>query len=467
MFVFNPCSVQALNLDLGDDTYDILLKFEAMGIIQSGLLGTRPLSWKETIRLALEAERNVKDKSPFLKLLVLRLKKRLDIESREVNFIKPIDEFYSGFVSSDQEGLAFNNRIAFNNEGDIYSQGENFRLGFASKAELGRFSFYLNPEFRFTDKEQEAVLKKAYLTFDFWGLKLEAGKDSQWWGPGHHGALLFSNNAESLTLIKLTNPHPVLLPWVFRGLGPFRFVLFASRLDEERVVPEPYIWGLRLNFKPTPYFEIGFNRTVLLGGAGQPENLEAWWESVVSVKSSRSDQRAGGDIKITLPFSVQPFQLYIEVASEGGAEGILENSAYLAGIYFPQILSIESLSFRVEYANTGLDRNIDWYSDNIYESGYTYKGRIMGHHAGAGSDNLFLELGYLLPEWEAMFKLSYERKRQYLSESQKSVQGVLSSAVSFKATDNLRLEGRLSHGKFNDIIAEAFSLFAMKLIYRF
>ena len=66
-------------------------------------------------------------------------------------------------------------------------------------------------------------------------LEFSIGRQSLWWGQGRHGSLVLTNNAEPLDMIRLTNPNPILLPWVFKYLGPFRFDLFLTELEESRV----------------------------------------------------------------------------------------------------------------------------------------------------------------------------------------------------------------------------------------
>ncbi|MCL0038430.1 capsule assembly Wzi family protein [Thermodesulfovibrionales bacterium] len=471
LFAFVPCA-WAVNVSVGDEIYDILLRLEADGVIQSGLLTTKPLSRREVARLVAEAERNVKDRSLFLRQLVGTLKRKFDAERDGIKYLKPIDKVYIGFIYSNQ----VDHELNYNNDGDIYEDGLNLRLGFSSKADLGRFSFYLNPEFRYSKNDKDLVLKRAYGILRLWGLELMAGKDSQWWGPGHHGAILLSNNAEPLTMLKLTNPHPTLLPWVFRHLGPFRFVFFASRLEEERHIPEPYLWGLRLNFKPSPYTEIGLSRTALLGGEGQPEDLSTWWKSFTGADKGIElgqvgDHRAGGDIRITLPFRVQPLQLYFEAAGEDEAGGLPSLWAYLAGIYLPRIFTLERLSFRAEYANTYVpNRPGVWYGHSIYLSRYTYKGRVIGHHMDTDARDLFFELSYLLPELNGRLRVSYnreEREEHNLSATQKSTKDAVSVNARFSIRDNMSVEGRYTFGELRGEVEEDISLFTLNMTYRF
>ena len=263
------------NVNVDDDTYGLLLRLEAEGVIQSGLLTTGPLSRREIMRLILEAERNSEGKSPFLQQQIQSLKKRFRDEFNNMKYIKPLDKMNIDYIYSDQIPSELN----YNNNGDNYVEDSNIRFGLSSRAEFGGFSFYINPEIRYSDSDTALIMKRAYGVLSFLGLELELGKDSQWWGPGYHGAMLVSNNAEPLTMVKLTNPHPVFLPWLFKYLGPFRFTMFVSRLEKERTVPNPYLWGMRFNFKPLPYIEIGILRTALLGGKGRPEDLNTWWKS--------------------------------------------------------------------------------------------------------------------------------------------------------------------------------------------
>lgn len=461
---------------MDDRIYDILLRLEAEGVIQSSLLSTKPLSRKEASRLVLEAERNAKDRSPFIKHWVETLKRRLEPELKNLEYVKPGDEIYTRYIYSDQVGQELN----YNNDGDNYDIGSNFRLGLINRVEFDWFSFYVNPELRFSEDGEELELRKAYGTLNFLGLELEAGKDSQWWGPGNHGSILLSNNAKPLTMLKLTNPHPKLLPWVFSYLGPFRFVFFVTQLEEERAVPEPYLWGLRFNFKPSPYIEIGLQRTALLGGEGRPTNLTTWWNSFTAKDENdpalqAGDQRAGFDIKLTLPFKTQPLQVYLEGAGEDEAGGIPSRWAYLVGLYLPRILTFERLGFKAEYTNTTVQNFWDpegsppgiWYRGGPYPSGYRFKGNIIGHHLGPDAQDLFFELSYLLPRLNGEIKVSYHRIIVNPPGGQKSVQDDVSLDVRFDITEDFYIESKYSFGRLKDIIEEDISLFSLEMTYRF
>jgi len=122
---------------------------------------------------------------------------------------------------------------------------------------------------------QDAYVKAGIGPFDF-----QAGRDAMRWGPGYHGSLLMSNNAEPLDMIKASTAHPVILPWVFGKLGPMRPTLFLARLEEDRDFPRANLLGMRLDFKPTPAFGFALNRVILFGGEGRQALSASDWASV-------------------------------------------------------------------------------------------------------------------------------------------------------------------------------------------
>ena len=448
-----PYAMASTYLPVDDEVYDILYRLEAEGIIQSGLLTTKPLSYREVVRLISEAERNAEGRSIFIQNLVKSLKERFKDESDDVKYIKPVDLLYSRYVYADSDIQA----LYYNNDGDLYEKGSNLRVGFTSRAELGWLSFYINPEFRYSDADSDLIVKRVYGVLNFLGLELTAGKDSQWWGPGNHGAILVSNNAEPMTMLRLTNPQPVILPWIFKYLGPFRFVVFATRLEKERDVPEPYLWGMRVNFKPHPYVEVGLSRTALLGGKGRSESMKTWWRSFTGkgeneIGVQAGDQRAGGDIKLTIPSRLQPLQLYAEADGEDEAGGLPCKWAYLMGLYLPRILNLERIGFRAEYATTHVSGYQDvWYTHGIYGTrAYTYKGRIIGHHMGTDSEDIFLEASYLIPEKDGRISISYDREEHNLSGTVREKKNEANLKVSFKLMKDMGLSASYGYGRIEN-----------------
>jgi hypothetical protein len=420
-------------LDLNDEAYSLLSRLEAEGVIQSGLLTTKPLSRSEAVRLLREAEENSRAGSEFLQSLVRELRGRIRPETAGPGVLELPDTAYATYAWNNAGirtltyGVTREKEQAFNsnNNGDLYARDGNERLGVTARMEdIAGFSLFLNPEFRSSQggSDNRLVLRSGYAVYDF-GWDLVAGRDSQWWGPGYHGALLLSNNAQPLTMVKIANPHPFVLPWMLHYLGPMDVTLFATQLEEDRPdAARPYLWGMRVNFKPLPVVEVGLERTALLGGRGRSVSWHTWIDSVLGKNEHHDpevgDQRAGYDIKVTAPFDLQPVQIYMEAVAEDSVHTVPSQWAYIYGLYLPRLLSLERVEFRVEWARTDNgngDRESSFYLHHIYTSGYTYHGSIIGHWIGTDSRDIYSELTFRFPEQRARVSLSLDRAEHNVS----------------------------------------------------
>jgi hypothetical protein len=438
---------------VNEEVYQFLDRLEAEGVIESSLLTTRPLSRKEITRLVMEAERSSKDRSLFIQGLISSLKEKFKDDMTDEKYIKPLEYPYLKYAYSDSK----DSPLIYNNEGDIYDEGSNVRMGFDSRAEFGWLSFYVNPEFRYSDNDTALKLKRGYGVLQLPYVDILVGKDSQWWGPGYHGGLLVTNNAEPMTMVRLTNPEPILLPWIFSYIGPWRFTFFITRLEEHRTdVPQPFLWGMHLDFKPLPYIEFGLQRAVVFGGEGRPDNnLKGWLKSVVGESeggagrsSISGDQKAGYDIKLTLPFKLQPVQIYLDAAGEDRAGGGIKpiKWAYVTGVYLPRILGFDRFELRAEYGET----RRQWYSNRIYREGYRYKGIIIGHHTGRDSQDIFGELSYLVPEINGRFSLYYDREKHRPRSNEPGTKDEIGFKTFFGLTEDFNIQVSSAYGRIEN-----------------
>jgi len=459
-------------LEIGDEAYTLLSRLEAEGVVRSGLLNTRPLSRTEAIRLLREAEQNSAGSTAFIKSLVQDLRQRLEPNGTREERPKIITAMYANYINtiSSVRTLTYSpygtkekeQAMNYNNNGDLYSRGSNERLGINARMEdLGMVSFMLNPELRTASSgSSEMVLKEGYAIFDI-GWDLIAGKASQWWGPGYHGGILLTNNAEPFTMLELTNPTQGVLPGFLKYLGPYRFTFFVTTLEKDRTdVAEPYLWGMRYDFKPHQSLEIGLERTALLGGQGRPTDRNTWLNSftgrgdhVTNASgydlSEPGDQRAGFDLKLTLPFEVQPIQIYMEADGEDGYHILPSQWAYLAGLYLPRVLSVERLEFRFEWAQSYdpvSTRPSAWYTHHVYQSGYTYNGTIIGHHMGTDSRDVFTELTCRFPEQKARVSLSFDRTEHNMSSDIHELEHEIAIRTALKASDAVDLSVAYGYG---------------------
>jgi hypothetical protein len=326
----------------------------------------------------------------------------------------------------------------FNNEGIEYFDGNNAVFEFQSSARLwGVFSVYLQPILIYNGKfssiegndKTEITLHKYYVKLTLGNFELEAGRDSLWWGPGYHGALIISNNARPFNLIKISNPRATLLPWFFRALGAFKYNIFFSVLDQEAASehpPDSELFGTRLDFKPHPLLELGVSYLVHFNGdrPGIDDLDFSDYFYIVTRGVNRSgDKRDSNkqiaiDAALTIPnlSRVLPVADSIKLYAEWGAEDAEyppDRRAYLLGTLFNNLFRIEGLQFRAEYARLS-PRSIPtaWYAHGIWAM--KFKGRVFGHHAGTDSDDLFFELCHRINHG-FRYTLGFDREKSGLS----------------------------------------------------
>jgi hypothetical protein len=421
LVLFTSMAGAEVHVPVGDEreVYELLDRLDAEGAIRSGLLSTRPVSRKEVLRLIREAEESKEAERPEIRSLIDGLRERFDDESGEVSYLKPVSRISAKYLFTDSPLQI----LDYNNDGDIYREGSNFRLKANTRGRLSFFSYSVTPEGRISGGDKVLTAREAYVTLDLWKLEIMAGREPMWWGPGRHGSLLLSNNMEPLTMLRLTNPQPALLPWIFRYLGPFRFVFFVSRLEDDRKdVPEPILWGLRVNFRPHPFAEIGMERTAIFGGEGRSDSLSTFFKTFTGQRETpegtpEGNQLISFDGKFHLPFPIQPVTLYTQIGAEDQSRpGVPSRWAYIIGVYLPRIHKIQALDFRAEFANNHQPRIANfWYNHVVYTQGYTYKGRVIGHHMGTDSRDLFIELSYRLPVYDSRIAVHYDREEHNLS----------------------------------------------------
>jgi hypothetical protein len=74
-------------------------------------------------------------------------------------------------------------------------------------------------------------LLDAYVALNVGGWQISAGKQSLSWAPGLGGSMLWSDNVEPITMVRLTKSEPSPLPGIFRFLGPTQIDQFVGRLQ--------------------------------------------------------------------------------------------------------------------------------------------------------------------------------------------------------------------------------------------
>lgn len=429
-----PCgALVSTNVPLDHWSYRAVDKLANYGLIDSAMLTMKPISRVEMARHIAQAMQGIErmDAPPeVLSRIMDRLTKEfkgdliligaLDGAYSE-SFFKPVEDPYIKFVGAERAPNLENVR------GDTFESGSNVRAGFASRLKLWeRAAFYMHPEFRIASADADARLIAGYGKVQAGQLEVQVGKDSLWWGPGYRGSILMSNNARPLTMVKVTNPQPMQLPWVLRYLGPARTQWFLSELEEDRHVPNAKLSGVRLNFKPLPLWEVGLSRVFMFGGQGMSRvGLRDYAKLLLATSNQEEDnQIAGFDTSVLLPLADMPYcgelplrsvKLYVDGAGEDEAGGLPSNWGWLWGMQLNDILKTGRTDLRVEYADNHHHKKPNvFYTHSIYRSGYTHKGRVMGHFMGTDSRAAFVQLSHYLTD-DLIVNVSYDRLTHNLS----------------------------------------------------
>jgi hypothetical protein len=281
------------------------------------------------------------------------------------------------------------------------------------------------------------------------------GRDSLRWGPGYHGALLMTNNARPFDLIKLSNPHPFLLPL----LGPFKFNLFLSRLDYGAPsIPNPLLYGLRLNFKPHPLVEFGISHIAIFEGEGRKDLSFSDYVSILYSNRNLSGKlESNQEVAIDLVLRWPDFDKFLPLArslkfyGEYGAEdtGFLpDRRAYLLGLLFNDLFLTGRIDLRLEYGNTSpRDVPTAWYTHGDYPP--IYHERIFGHHVGSNGEDYFARLtAYLSPKLLLGVDIDAETQGSGKAVKTNSYQGGMD--LEYLLHDRMRLKGRYIVELFKD-----------------
>jgi hypothetical protein len=424
---------------------DILI---SQGLIESNLSSLKPYTRAEAGRLLVEAieQSEKKEISDSIVTLLGQMSREYEDEISEAKspgstpetYLKPVDKFSLSYNFLDGP------YSIFNNEGIDYYDGHNAVARFQSTGKLWNvFSFYLEPLLIYNQKvehidgndDTDVRLHKGYIKLTAGNFELAIGRDSLWWGPGYHGSLLMSNSARPFDMIKLSNPQATLLPWIFSYFGPFRFNLIVSRLDDDEHsitdtatgddLSKPYLYGLRLDFKPHPLVELGLSHLVLFGGEGRSTSVPDFFKIAYSNKNRdgtelESNQEFAIDLALTIPGVDRfvPVAHSIKLYGEIGAEDTgtpPDRRAYLTGIALNDAFMVDGMTLRAEYADLSPGSvPTAWYRHGSYPM--TYKGRVFGHHAGSDSEDLFIELSQ---KFENSFscKIGFDKERNGISQA--------------------------------------------------
>jgi hypothetical protein len=196
-------------------------------------------------------------------------------------------------------------------------------------------------------------------------------------------------------------------------MGPWTLSSFFGLMDDERVVKDGVLFGLRFSMRPLVGLEIGLSRTAQMCGEGRKCDLEVFIDMLrgsdnaganVDPEDEPGNQLGGFDIRWRLPKQI-PLALYMQWTAEDTRDtgGSLHQWLRTVGVEYWGTIGDLSHRTHIEIGDTlarggGIGEGSPWpnsaYNHSIFQTGYRYNGRAIGH--SMDGDGLSYSLGSTL-----------------------------------------------------------------------
>ncbi len=438
--------------------YRKLDKLAAHGLIKTMMMGQRPYVRSEIGRLIAEAMQNYSEfeqkfrasdlstsesgKRLQAKVYVDRILDELKAEFRDELIQHKalpgtvptfqgqiIDQLRFDFIYTNQDPLPLpiNNGLGGvqanlqplleNREGRHYQDGSNFAFETTHWMRMSPyFAFQAQPRFQMQvarfprDDENKAYVQRLNGHFTYGKIDLEIGRDSVDWGSSPQGGLMFSNNPRPLDMIKLSSISPFYYPFFFKKLGLNEMSLVVANLGPEQNFKNPWLVAYKISNRRTPYLEVGFGQSLILGGEGAP-HVGLGRGFVEFFNMTANNVRSARNVAIEVIGRIPQWrgmEIYGEVNFSDFTTNMgtlfREDASYLAGVYLPRLNNTGTLDLRLEYRHLGPR----YARSPLFIDGVTENGFLIGDTLGPDSYGITAETFYELNR-NNLFSLSFRR----------------------------------------------------------
>jgi hypothetical protein len=436
--MLSPAAGPGIFLRAEPEDYVIIDKLQGLGLLPGLMTGTRGLEARE---VALEAGKEEHVEDPFVDGMIrfLQLEGARDFDFRIGGGLGYSNE---GYIPPNAQGVPVPDGAGYGVNGFFRAAPYSW-LGFQARAVAVAGS----------DGEQTGRIEEASVLLGWPQATLEAGRFAVWYGPGRHGALLFTTNAEPLIGVRIRNPRPIAFPKAIGFLGVFQYDFFMARIDTGGPIPDSLISGMRFAIRPNRYLELGVSRVLHYGGEGQDESFSTFWDILTGQRESAGNTPEGNslasiDAKVHLPFRIQPVVLYAEYGGEDQSQAyVITRHAWVWGVFLPSIGSFRKADLRVEYGTTLNSQPGSWYQHPQYP--HQYNGQILGHHMGTDAKDLFVEARlFLVPS--SYLELNYDQtERSFPGPATEERKRITGGVVAW-LTKNVRAEGKVAYDRYSN-----------------
>jgi hypothetical protein len=442
----NPANMGSPYVPIDSWVYPALERLAALGYINSAYVGMRPWTRMECARLLEEAGDQLTDDAAEENDQAAKLYSALQTEFQPeigrldgaANLGASVDSIYTRVTGISgtplRDGYHFGQTI-INDHGRPYGEGFNNVTGFTSRAVAGPLSISVQGEYQHAPavaSDPASVLQATAAAdfttpisnaraevnrFDlldstvavaFRNTQFSFGKQSNWWGPGQSGPLIFSDSAEPVMMFKIDSVSPYKIPLLSSILGPIRTEYFFGQLAGHQfefdgsqllgpgnINPQPFLDGAKISFKPTSNLEIGMGFTAQFAGPGLPLTFHNFVRTFFAHNSANTAGSSGdpgkrisaADFTYRIPGIRDWLTLYLDSLVVDEVSPIGSTRATVnPGIYLPQIPKIPKLEFRAEGIHepftTEFEPGFVYYGMRRYRSGYTNDGNLLASWIG-------------------------------------------------------------------------------------
>jgi hypothetical protein len=385
--------------------YRDIERLAALGLIDSLIVGVRPFSEREVLRLLNEARRNLDRRpaarawaEPTIAADIARYTRERQRAVDEVRLESAVMESPTRLAPTDQLGVIDQdiNPFASNRLGRPLANGTTLLFESTHAATIGRyFAGTLSPQLttvneRGAQSSTNLRLQRASANVVLGDLAIGVGRDAALFSQSPIGGVVLSANAPPLDMIRVWNEHAWNVPLLSRLFHGIRGSLVLADLGRDRIIyPHSKLIAYHVAALPHPQFEIGVQVLDVMGGnGGQEANL---WDRVLDVipivdavrtkgDFQFSNKLAGLDMRWRMP-RWAGFELYGEMAADdvdGRTIGrsVKEDAAYLLGTSLSCLVECGRVGLRAEYHQTGTR----YYTHTHYP--LTKSGLVLGDQLG-------------------------------------------------------------------------------------
>jgi hypothetical protein len=425
-------SMSSSYIELDSWIYPAVDRLAALGVVRLNYLGLRPWTRLAVYQMVYEADPGDYggEAAPLIEAVKGELERESKLAQGSPNQAITVDQIYERtqytFSTPLNDSYHFGETIT-DDFGRPYGKGLQQIAGFETRAEDGRFSYYVRGEYQHSpsvpayNQSVDAIIANqdqnpftsygqptrdafrlldAYVSLNALGQDISVGKQSYWWGPDFSSSLMLSDNAEPFYSLRIARTTPFMIPLLSRLLGPVRYDNFFGKLSGHENPAQPYFYGNKLSFRPTENWEVGFSRDAVIGGVDTaPLTFGLFWHSFTSTSSSEcagcsrrnnaGARHSNFDFSYRLPGVRKYVTLYTDAMIHDDVSPLSapRHSAMMPGLYVSQIPGVPKLDFHIEGGETdppywrGQGGHY-YYWEGIYHDGYTNKTVLMGSWLG-------------------------------------------------------------------------------------